>query len=72
MHHSHTKHINIQFHFVREHISSNKVEFQYLPTKDMTIDIFKKGIGINKFKTCRSKLGLIHLKYKLDIIKWEC
>jgi hypothetical protein len=72
VHHFHIKHIDIQFHFVKEHIFSNKVEFQYFPTKEMTIDIFMKGIGRDKFKTCRSKLGLIHLKYQLDIIEWEC
>jgi hypothetical protein len=62
MHHSRTKHIDIQFHFVREHISSNKVEFHNLPTEEMIADIFMKGVSKDKFETCRSKLGLVHLK----------
>jgi hypothetical protein len=61
MHHSRAKHIDIQFHFVREHISSNKVEFQYL-LEEMIADIFTKGVGKDKFETYRSKLRLVHLK----------
>ncbi len=62
VHLSHTKHIDIQFHFIKEHISSNKVELQYFPTKEMTVDSFTKIVGRDKFETRRNKLRLVHLK----------
>jgi hypothetical protein len=34
------KNINIQFHFVREHISSNELLFEYCSTYDMVANIF--------------------------------
>jgi hypothetical protein len=47
MHHLRIKHINIQFHFVREHISSSEVLFDYYSMKEMATNIFTKEIPID-------------------------
>jgi hypothetical protein len=54
-----TKHMDIQFHFVKEHICCNNVEFQYCSTKEMTTYLFTKGVFRDQFETCKNKLGLI-------------
>ena len=34
-----TKHIDIKFHFIRQHIEEGRVNVIYIPTKDMTADV---------------------------------
>jgi len=41
--HARTKHIDIQYHFVREHIEKKTISLTYCPTTDMTADIFIKA-----------------------------
>jgi hypothetical protein len=53
IHHLRTKHIDIQFHFVKEHISSNELLFEYCPTYDMVTNIFTKAIPRYQFVACR-------------------
>jgi hypothetical protein len=40
----HNKNIDIQFHFVREHISSNELLFEYCLNYEMVANIFTKAI----------------------------
>ena len=35
-----TKYIDIQYHFVREHIEKQSITLAYCPTSDMTEDIY--------------------------------
>jgi len=62
VHHLRTKHIDVQFHFVREHIASNEVLFDYCSTKEMAANIFTMVVPRDQFETCRSKLGLVYHK----------
>jgi hypothetical protein len=59
VHHSCTKHIDIQFHFVKEHICCNNVELQLCSTKEMTTYLLTKGVFRDQFETYKNKLGLI-------------
>ena len=47
--HAHTKHINIQYHFIREAVEDKKIEVKYIPTNDNTSDIFTKPLAKLKF-----------------------
>ncbi len=47
MQHLRIKHINIQFHFVREHASSNEGLFDYYSSKEMATNILTKLIPID-------------------------
>jgi hypothetical protein len=44
VHRSCTKHMDIQFHFVKEHICYNNVEFQYCSMKEMTTYCLTKRV----------------------------
>ncbi|MCO5568844.1 hypothetical protein L7F22_022545 [Adiantum nelumboides] len=45
MFHVRTKHIEVQYHFVRELILDGEVEMEYCPTMDNCADIFTKALG---------------------------
>ena len=57
-HHSRTKHIDIQYHFVRENIQSGKIKLQYIYTNEQIADGLTKSISPQKFATFIDKLGL--------------
>jgi len=56
--HSRTKHIGVQYHFVREVVEDENVDMQKIHTKDNLADVMTKPININKFEWCRSYYGL--------------
>ena len=45
-----TKHIDVKYHFVRQMMQGNQVTIQYLPTHEMTADIFTKPTATSVFK----------------------
>lgn len=44
-----TRHINVRYHFLREHVESGDVVLQYRPTNVMWADIFTKALAKIKF-----------------------
>nr|AAX96236.1 retrotransposon protein, putative, Ty1-copia sub-class [Oryza sativa Japonica Group]ABA92692.1 retrotransposon protein, putative, Ty1-copia subclass [Oryza sativa Japonica Group] len=58
--HSRTKHIDIRFHFLRDHVEKGDVELLFLDTKLQIADIFTKPLDSNRFAFLRGELGVIH------------
>jgi hypothetical protein len=56
--HSRTKHIDVQYHFVREVMEDGSVDFQKVHTKKNPADALTKPINTNKYVWCRSSYGL--------------
>eukprot|EP00253_Pinus_taeda_P031156 PITA_31156 len=56
--HKNTKHIDTQFHFVREKIQSNEIVVEYCKTCDNVADIFTKPLARVKFELFRKMLGV--------------
>ena len=56
--HKRTKHINIKYHFVREHIMIGSLLVKYCNTKEMLADILTKPLPKRQFEYLRSKLGI--------------
>jgi hypothetical protein len=53
--HSHTKHIDVQYHFVCWVIERGIVQLIYCPTEDMVANIFTKALlspKVKDFVTC--------------------
>ena len=42
-HHSRTKHIDVQHHFIREKLESEEIRLEYCPTEDMVADVLTMG-----------------------------
>nr|AAM08523.1 Putative retroelement [Oryza sativa Japonica Group]AAP51828.1 retrotransposon protein, putative, Ty1-copia subclass [Oryza sativa Japonica Group] len=58
--HSRTKHNDIRFHFLRDHVEKGDVELQFLDTKLQIANIFTKPLDSNRFAFLRGELGIIH------------
>ncbi|GJY03409.1 retrovirus-related pol polyprotein from transposon TNT 1-94 [Tanacetum coccineum] len=56
--HSKTKHIRVQYHFVREKVEEGTVDMQKIHTDDNVADYMTKAINCDKFIWCRSSCGL--------------
>ena len=42
--HERNKHINVRFHFIRDHVKEGSVELLYLASQDQVEDIFTKPL----------------------------
>jgi len=58
VHHARSKHIDIQYHFVREQIILGAVVLKYLETKEMTADVLTKPLPRPAFERLILKMGL--------------
>jgi hypothetical protein len=47
--HNRTKHIAIQYHFLRDHQQKGDIEIAYINTKDQLADIFTKPLDEQSF-----------------------
>jgi hypothetical protein len=53
VHHERSKHIDVRFHFIREHVKNGDVEMTHVTSRDQVADIFTKPLPaelFNKFK----------------------
>lgn len=53
-----SKHIDIKYHFLREHVSSLKLKFFYVKSEENVSDILTKGTSVDKHYYCMSNMGL--------------
>ncbi|KAI0523201.1 hypothetical protein KFK09_005595 [Dendrobium nobile] len=56
--HARTKHIEIDYHFIRQQISSGDIRLAHISSKDQVADIFTKPFSIARFTDLRSKLTI--------------
>lgn len=56
---AHTKHIEIDFHFVRDVVARKQIFIQFVSTKDNVADVLTKPLPLIKFKYTRDKLNVV-------------
>ena len=54
--HARTKHIEVDFHFIRERVLRKDLAVKFVSTNDQLADIFTKGLSSPRFHDLRSKL----------------
>jgi hypothetical protein len=59
--HSRTKHIDIRYHFLREHVMNGTVELHFVPTEEQLADIFTKPLDESTFSRLVGELGMLNL-----------
>ena len=59
--HSKTKHIDVQYHFVRDMIEDKKVLLVKVDTLKNTADTLTKSVSSEKFSWCRETMGIAGL-----------
>eukprot|EP00253_Pinus_taeda_P018448 PITA_18448 len=60
--HSKTKHIDVQYHFVRDMIEDKKVLLVKVDTLKNTIDALKKYVSSENFSWCRETMGVSRME----------
>jgi hypothetical protein len=57
-HHSRTKHIDVQHHFIREKLESGEISLEYCPTEDMVADVLTKALAKDRHQRLSKAMGL--------------
>ena len=53
-----TKHIDVKYHFIRDHILRKTVSPRYVPTTSMVADIMTKALGSVKHQSFVKMMGM--------------
>jgi histone deacetylase 1/2 len=57
--HARTKHIEVDYHFVRERVARKLLHIKFISSKDQLADIFTKPLSLPLFEGCRRNLNLL-------------
>jgi hypothetical protein len=60
--HSHTKHIDIRHHFLRDHVAKGDIILEGVRLKDQLADIFTKPLDKTRFCMLRNELNILDLR----------
>ena len=58
--HSRTKHIEVRYHFIRDHVERGNITLFFIPTKNQLADIFTKLLSPNRFAYIRMELEMLN------------
>ena len=56
--HARTKHIQVDYHFVRERVARRLLEVEYISTKDQVADGFTKALTVRQMEIFKNNLNL--------------
>nr|GEU91593.1 retrovirus-related Pol polyprotein from transposon TNT 1-94 [Tanacetum cinerariifolium] len=56
--HSRSKHIDMRYHFIKEHVENEVIELYFVNTEYQLADIFTKALGRERIKFLINKLGM--------------
>jgi histone deacetylase 1/2 len=57
--HARTKHIEVDFHFVRERVAKKRLDIRFVSSKDQVADDFTKALPIRNLHESRRNLNLV-------------
>src|ERR687886_229713 len=60
--HSRTKHIDIRYHFIRDHVMKEDIELHFMPTEYQLADLFTKPLDESRFNFLLVKLGMLNIE----------
>ena len=58
VHHERSKHIDLKFHFIREHVKEKEIELVHVKSEDQAADIFIKPLSTRLFEKMKNLLGM--------------
>ncbi|GKF03390.1 hypothetical protein Tco_0030313 [Tanacetum coccineum] len=59
--HSRTKHIDIRYHFLRDHILKRDIKLHFIRTEYQLADIFTKPLDEPTFTRLKAELGMLNI-----------
>ena len=63
--HARSKHIEIDYHFVREQLVANNLDVRYVPALDQAVDVLTKVVSIYHFLYLKDKLHVFPSSFHL-------
>ncbi|WVZ75637.1 hypothetical protein U9M48_023674 [Paspalum notatum var. saurae] len=60
--HSRTKHIDVRFHFLRDHYEKGDIDLVHVVSTNQLADIFTKPLEFDAFARLRGELGVLHVE----------
>jgi hypothetical protein len=57
--HARTKHIEIDYHFVREKVATKQLDVRFISSTDQLADLFTKVVSLSRLNYLRHKLTLL-------------
>nr|GEW74643.1 hypothetical protein [Tanacetum cinerariifolium] len=57
--HTHTKHIDVRYHFINDHVEKGTIELYFVGTEYQLADLFTKSLPEARFKYLVEKLGMM-------------
>nr|GEV14832.1 retrovirus-related Pol polyprotein from transposon TNT 1-94 [Tanacetum cinerariifolium] len=57
--HTHTKHIDVRYHFIKDHVEKGTIELNFIGTEYQLADLFTKSLPEARFKFLVEKLGMM-------------
>ncbi|GJX29652.1 retrovirus-related pol polyprotein from transposon TNT 1-94 [Tanacetum coccineum] len=64
--HSRTKHIDIRYHFIRDHILKGDIDLHFVPTDLQLADIFTKPLAEPSFTRLVAELGMLNIEKQVS------
>ena len=58
--HNRFKHIDVHYHFIRDHYNSGTITLQYIKSEDLCADFLTKGVDKIKHYKCMKSINLIN------------
>ncbi|KAI3746902.1 hypothetical protein L6452_09344 [Arctium lappa] len=58
--HSKTKHIDVRYHFIKDHVEKGDIEMHFVTTDYQLDDLFTKTLDEKRFNSLVSKLGMLN------------
>ena len=58
--HHRAKHIDVRFHFIRDHYENGNISLQYIESAQLCADFLTKGVNQVKHTQCMKQLNLVN------------
>ena len=58
--HHRAKHIDVRFHFIRDHYQCGNISLQYIESEKLCADFLTKGVNQVKHAQCMKQLNLLN------------
>ena len=59
--HNRTKHVEIDWHFIKEKLDAGLIKIPYVSSKDQVAVVLTKGLAAKRFEDLICKLGMIDI-----------